>query len=40
VKASGISVSSTGIWLIIMNFPPHVHYLPENVCQIGFIPGG
>jgi hypothetical protein len=38
VKASGISASSTGIWLVVLNLPLTIRYLPENVCQIGVIP--
>jgi Transposase family tnp2 len=38
VKAAGKVASSTGIWLVLLNFPPHLRYLPENVCQVGVIP--
>lgn len=38
VKASGISASSTGIWLVVLNLPLHIRYRPENVCQVGMIP--
>lgn len=31
--------SSTGIWLVCYNFPPHLRYLPENVYLAGVIPG-
>ncbi len=31
--------SSTGIWLVCYNLPPHLRYLPENIYLAGVIPG-
>ena len=38
-KIAGISASSTGIWLVLLNLPPHLRFLPENVYLAGVIPG-
>ena len=38
-KIAGISASSTGIWLVLLNLPPHLRFLPENVYLAGIIPG-
>ena len=38
-KAAGRVASSTGIWLVVLNLPPHLRYLPENVLLVGVIPG-
>ena len=32
-------VSVTGIYLVCLNLPPHLRYLPENLCLVGIIPG-
>lgn len=37
-KAAGLSASSTGIWLVLLNFPSHLRYLPENMFPAGVIP--
>ncbi|PSR72259.1 hypothetical protein PHLCEN_2v11851 [Hermanssonia centrifuga] len=33
------SVTSTGIYMICLNLPPHLRYLPENLYFVGAIPG-
>lgn len=38
-KTAGIQTSSTGIWLVLLNLPPHLRYLAENVVFAGAIPG-
>ncbi|KAF8224093.1 hypothetical protein L208DRAFT_1425884 [Tricholoma matsutake] len=38
-KIAGMHVKSTGIWLVVLNLPPHLHYLHENVCHLGTILG-
>ena len=38
-KTAKQSVSSTGIWLVLLNFPQHLRYLKENMCAVGVIPG-
>lgn len=37
-KQAKQKVSSTGIWLILLNLPIHLRYLPENICLIGVLP--
>ncbi len=32
-------VSSTGIWLVLLNLPPMIRHLPENLYLAGIIPG-
>ncbi|PPR07348.1 hypothetical protein CVT24_007483 [Panaeolus cyanescens] len=39
VTAAGQSLSSTGIWLVLLNLPPHLRYLHENMYVAGVIPG-
>jgi hypothetical protein len=39
VKAAKQSVSCTGIWIFCLNLPPHLVFLPENVCLVGVVPG-
>ncbi|KAJ3544294.1 hypothetical protein NMY22_g2823 [Coprinellus aureogranulatus] len=38
-KTAKQSCSSTGIWLVLLNLPPHLRYLPQNVYLAGIIPG-
>lgn len=38
-KIAKQSVSSTGIWLVLLNLPPNVRHLPENLYLAGIIPG-
>ncbi|KJA14683.1 hypothetical protein HYPSUDRAFT_94559, partial [Hypholoma sublateritium FD-334 SS-4] len=38
-KIAKQSVSSTGIWLVLLNLPPNVRHLPENLYLTGIIPG-
>ena len=38
-KTAKQSVSSTGIWLVLLNLPEDLRYLHENVCVLGVIPG-
>jgi hypothetical protein len=38
-KQAKQKVSSTGIWLVLLNLPPHLRYLPENMCLVGVLPG-
>lgn len=33
------SVSTTGLYLVCLNLPPHLRYLPENVYFVGAVPG-
>ena len=39
MKEAKQKVSSTGIWLILLNLPPHLQYRPENMFLAGIIPG-
>jgi hypothetical protein len=39
MKTAKQKASSTGIWLVLLNLPPHLRYLPENVFLVGVIPG-
>jgi hypothetical protein len=39
MKEAKQTVSSTGIWLILLNLPPHLRYRPENMFLAGIIPG-
>jgi hypothetical protein len=39
MKEAKQSVSSTAIWLILLNLPPHLRYRPENMFLAGIIPG-
>ncbi len=39
MKEAKQTVSSTGIWLTLLNLPPHLHYRPENLFLAGIIPG-
>ncbi|RDB18682.1 hypothetical protein Hypma_014671 [Hypsizygus marmoreus] len=39
MKTAKQSASSTGIWLVLLNLPPHLRYLPENMFLVGVIPG-
>jgi hypothetical protein len=38
-KTAKQTVSSSGIWLVLLNLPTHLRYLPENICMAGVIPG-
>ena len=38
-KVAGISATTTGIWLVVLNLPPHLRHLPEYICPLGFIEG-
>lgn len=38
-KTAKQSASSTGIWMVLLNLPPHLRYLPENMYLAGVIPG-
>ncbi|KDR77504.1 hypothetical protein GALMADRAFT_65801 [Galerina marginata CBS 339.88] len=37
-KTAKQTVSSTGIWLVLLNFPQHLRYLPENMYLAGVVP--
>jgi hypothetical protein len=39
LKEAKQTVSSTVIWLILLNLPPHLRYRPENMFLAGIIPG-
>lgn len=39
MKEAKQTVSSTGIWLTLLNLPPHLRYRPENMFLAGVIPG-
>lgn len=39
MKTAKQQVSSTGIWLVLLNLPPHLRYLPENMFLVGVLPG-
>lgn len=39
MKEAKQSVSSTGIWLVCLNLPPHLRFLPENMYFVGALPG-
>jgi hypothetical protein len=38
-KTAKQTVSSTGIWLVLLNLPCHLWYLPKNIYVAGIIPG-
>lgn len=38
-KTAKQSVSSTGIWMVLLNLPQHLRYLHENMYVAGIIPG-
>lgn len=38
-KTAKQTVSSTGIWLVLLNLPQHLRYLQENMYLAGVIPG-
>lgn len=38
-KPAGPSITSTGIYMVLLNLPPHLRYLPENLYLVGVIPG-
>ncbi|KAF8989607.1 hypothetical protein BDQ17DRAFT_1187410, partial [Cyathus striatus] len=38
MKTAKQSALSTGIWLALLNLPPHLRYLQENVYLVGVIP--
>nr|VWO99119.1 Zn(2)-C6 fungal-type domain-containing protein [Ganoderma boninense] len=38
-KEAKQTVSVTGIYLVCLNLPPHLRYLPENTLLVGVIPG-
>lgn len=39
MKTAKQTASSTCIWLVLLNLPPHLRYLPENILLVGVIPG-
>jgi Transposase family tnp2 len=39
MKESKQAVSSTAIWLVLLNLPSHLRYRPENMFLAGIIPG-
>jgi hypothetical protein len=39
MKEAKQTVSSTAIWLVVLNLPPHLRYRPENMFLAGIIPG-
>jgi Transposase family tnp2 len=39
MKEAKQTVSSTALWLILLNLPPHLRYRPENMFLAGIIPG-
>ena len=39
MKEAKQTISSTAIWLILLNLPPHLRYRPENMFLAGVIPG-
>lgn len=39
IKEAKQMVSSTGIWLILLNLSPHLQYCPKNMFLGGIIPG-
>lgn len=38
-KAAGKAVSSTAIYMVCLNLPPHLRYRPENMYLAGVVPG-
>jgi hypothetical protein len=38
-KEAKQTVTSTGIYMVLLNLPPHLRYLPENMYLAGVIPG-
>ena len=38
-KTAKQSISSTGIWLVLLNLPWYLRYLPQNIYLAGVIPG-
>jgi hypothetical protein len=39
MKTAKQTCTSTGIWLVLLNLPPHLRYLPENMFLVCTIPG-
>lgn len=39
MKTAKQTTSSTGVWLVLLNLPPHLRYLPENMFHVCTIPG-
>ena len=39
MKEAKQTVSSTAIWLVLLNLPSHLRYRPENMFLAGIIPG-
>jgi hypothetical protein len=39
MKTAKQTASSTGVWLVLLNLPPHLRYLPENMFHVCTIPG-
>ncbi|KAJ7124136.1 hypothetical protein C8R43DRAFT_834925, partial [Mycena crocata] len=37
-KTAKLVVSSTGFFIVLLNFPPHLRYLFENMCYVGSAP--
>ncbi|THU99400.1 hypothetical protein K435DRAFT_659043, partial [Dendrothele bispora CBS 962.96] len=38
LKQAKQSATSTAMWMILLNFPPHLRYLPENMYLVGVVP--
>ncbi|KAF9035497.1 hypothetical protein BJ165DRAFT_1355632, partial [Panaeolus papilionaceus] len=38
-KAAHTQISSTGIWLVLLNLPRHLRYLHQNIYHAGIVPG-
>jgi hypothetical protein len=38
-KTAKQTASSTGIWMVLLNLPTHLRYLPQNIYLAGVIPG-
>ncbi|KAA1479469.1 hypothetical protein DENSPDRAFT_759150, partial [Dentipellis sp. KUC8613] len=38
-KTAKHSVTVTGMYMVCLNLPPHLRYLPENMYLVGVIPG-
>lgn len=39
MKEAKQQATSTGIYMVLMNFPPHLWFLPENMFLVGVVPG-
>ncbi|KAI0037421.1 hypothetical protein FA95DRAFT_1466625, partial [Auriscalpium vulgare] len=38
MKQAKQKVSSTGLWMVCLNLPPHLCFLPENMFLVGVLP--